>query len=992
MSNLNNFIMKQKQTLKTIMALICTLFMTFSLHAQWETVSTNGIEDICDVRLVYSDGTNIYAYINGAELYRSTNNGVDWAPFSTGLPASVAITAMTTDGVNLYAAANRNGVYKTPIGVNDWAVLTGGTALPTGNDYKALQLKQDTLFLGVNGAQGVYYTETSTTSWVSLGGIGNKSVLSLAVDTIAGVGSVLVAATNSDNGFFVRTGYNTYVRKDIDLVIDSKPRGNIVLANQGNVIVGTPGNRGNIWFGQTADFDTYLWTMVADGLPSATTINDINLVGTILYLATNRGVWKSSDITTPPISWTQTSNGLQSLRATVYNIASIGTTVYAAQGVGGFKTTDGGANWTKTLNIQLTSNPIRGIRENNGKLYAMTGDGIYESASGNGNDWIKFGTGLNGSVNRYSLVFGTLGTFAASSDGVLYKLNGTAWEPMIIDVPGNLADVPASAGINEIEEVTNGANTYLFGSAWSSAGVYRYDGSNWTIYMDTAVIQNTPGLLFNSADTSQRVIGRMFTYHQASNKLFCFHKNRIQVSSDMGLTWTWRLGNYALNTGTSNIRGATIFSYEGIDYLYIASDITSGGLWSFARTIVNPDPNDSVALVWERMLSTSGENREIATYGNLMFVRGTTADLTTNSGLYITKDGGITRNLFQTNLTVLNVNEIETLGDYLYAVATDKKIYKYDLKTAPVVNSATNTDITVNSALLTVNSTRPGQAHYVILPKTATAPSKTQIMAGLDANNDPVVLKGSFNLMHNVDTNTTITGLADSVNYTCYIVAEDEVTNTSGISTIDFTTLYINPAWNTGAPAISDITHFSATLTSNSTKTGTAYFVVLPQADAAPSIAQVIAGQDGSGAAATVKGNFAVTANADATGSITGLTENTAYTSYVVVQSEYNKTTPLADVDFTTLVDEIKAVTADLGLTVFPNPAKDEITVGINNNYAGKVTIAIIDAAGKKISVIQTAKSAGALQQTINIENLQPGAYFVEIKAGGKEVVKIMKK
>src|SRR5206468_3438869 len=66
---------------------------------------------------------------------------------------------------------------------------------------------------------------------------------------------------------------------------------------------------------------------------------------------------------------------------------------------------------------------------------------------------------------------------------------------------------------------------------------------------------------------------------------------------------------------------------------------------------------------------------------------------------------------------------------------------------------------------------------------------------------------------------------------------------------------------------------------------GTTYYVVIPATGAAPTTsAQIKAGQDGNGAAAFKAGSITMTANTDATATITGLNIATAYNLYVVSQ------------------------------------------------------------------------------------------------------------
>jgi MYXO-CTERM domain-containing protein len=82
---------------------------------------------------------------------------------------------------------------------------------------------------------------------------------------------------------------------------------------------------------------------------------------------------------------------------------------------------------------------------------------------------------------------------------------------------------------------------------------------------------------------------------------------------------------------------------------------------------------------------------------------------------------------------------------------------------------------------------------------------------------------------------------------------------------------------------MSALTASGGTLTVQLSNPDTAYWVVLAAGATAPTAAQIIAGHDGSNAAAAASGNFVVaTAGTDTTASITGLAPGTDYTVYVV--------------------------------------------------------------------------------------------------------------
>ena len=88
-------------------------------------------------------------------------------------------------------------------------------------------------------------------------------------------------------------------------------------------------------------------------------------------------------------------------------------------------------------------------------------------------------------------------------------------------------------------------------------------------------------------------------------------------------------------------------------------------------------------------------------------------------------------------------------------------------------------------------------------------------------------------------------------------------------------------------PATSSVTATSLSLNASLNEAGKIYYVVVADGATAPSIAQIKAGQDSSGASALKSGNSDVTTTPfTGTYNITGLTANTAYDIYVVGQDD----------------------------------------------------------------------------------------------------------
>jgi hypothetical protein len=207
---------------------------------------------------------------------------------------------------------------------------------------------------------------------------------------------------------------------------------------------------------------------------------------------------------------------------------------------------------------------------------------------------------------------------------------------------------------------------------------------------------------------------------------------------------------------------------------------------------------------------------------------------------------------------------------------------------APTLTAQPPSSLTavLNSVGLTSTTDIASVGYYVVLPASASAPNKWQIVAGTDASNRYVSLSGSFKMSGGTAATQTISGLSFSTDYKIYFVAAN-ASQTSKMT--DVVTSSVNTGAEPKAPVISGT--FPITLTPNSNATsfsvttdvsGTGYWVVLPDKADPPSAAQIIAGIDSVGTAVSISGNAAFTGGTSKTYSITGLAYQNAYKLYFV--------------------------------------------------------------------------------------------------------------
>jgi 1,4-alpha-glucan branching enzyme len=72
----------------------------------------------------------------------------------------------------------------------------------------------------------------------------------------------------------------------------------------------------------------------------------------------------------------------------------------------------------------------------------------------------------------------------------------------------------------------------------------------------------------------------------------------------------------------------------------------------------------------------------------------------------------------------------------------------------------------------------------------------------------------------------------------------------------------------------------------------------------------------------------------------------------------------------------------NLQFMVYPNPAANQITIGFENQKAGKVTIELLDLSGKLVATLEQTQMAQGKQQVVTaLSNFESGAYLIKINA-----------
>lgn len=122
-------------------------------------------------------------------------------------------------------------------------------------------------------------------------------------------------------------------------------------------------------------------------------------------------------------------------------------------------------------------------------------------------------------------------------------------------------------------------------------------------------------------------------------------------------------------------------------------------------------------------------------------------------------------------------------------------------------------------------------------------------------------------------------GVAEEDNTLALVAKDSSQPNTTGPLTGAISLLLFQPPTTTTAPSVSGTTDTTTTFSATINENGTGYYLVQPAADAAPTVAAVLAGT-----------SFAMTANVQATANINGLVASTAYKIYFVAKDTSGNT------------------------------------------------------------------------------------------------------
>lgn len=289
---------------------------------------------------------------------------------------------------------------------------------------------------------------------------------------------------------------------------------------------------------------------------------------------------------------------------------------------------------------------------------------------------------------------------------------------------------------------------------------------------------------------------------------------------------------------------------------------------------------------FEVKLSTTGNN--VSDFTNLIVSTATTATAPATA-----IDYSYLLNGYAGQTVYLAIRNTSAVFNSSFLVVDDISVTD---SSAPNYQNSTPTtsNITTSGFDLTVRLDEVGKVYYVVLLDTnSNVPNATQVKNGQDGTGTTTAVKASgyINVTSaNSDFSKTFNTLISNTGYKIYTVSEDVSANLQTLVTAtSVTTANVadtTPPIFNSSPSTSAITSSGFTVTVNSNEAGKAYYVVLPGASSTPTASNIKTEQTTSGTISGVitKGIINLSANTDINQAISGLSANTAYKIYVVLE------------------------------------------------------------------------------------------------------------
>ncbi|MBA3663354.1 MAG: T9SS type A sorting domain-containing protein [Bacteroidetes bacterium] len=1005
---------------------------------------TNAVSNYFLIRkmLINPSNTQIIIIASNAGIYRTTNGGTNWTQINTinaydleykpGDPNTVYATSNTAfylsvNGGTSFAlisngipttGANRLSVAVTTADPNYVYVLRSNTSSAFGGLYRSvgsgtaftsMSTTPDILAnscAGTTGSGQGWYDLAIASSplnkdevvvggvniWRSIDGGGTWGVIGCWNSTVANppyvhadihdleYTSTGTLYTTNDGGTYMYTG-TAWTDKTGARNISQIYRIGCSALSVNKWITGHQDNGSNIYNGTT-----YNASYPGDGMDCfIDRTNDNNM-----FAATPNGGYVRS--TNGGTSWGAANAGLS---GNTYWVSpwkqdpTVATTIYGSR-TNLWKSTNLGVSWTMLGVIPGTS--TQGVVEfaiapsNNQVIYAIHGTtGVYKTTDG-GATWTAFNTGLpTASAQAEFLTIDPTDpnnawvVFSGYSAGnkVFMTINGgTSWT----NVSFNLPNLPANCIVYE-----PGTNDRVY--VGMDVGVYYKDNSTstWTLY--NTGLPNTPihdleispaaptklraatyGRGVYEVDVVPSALPPSSAFTSAGAACTGVPKVFTDISTNGPTAWSWSVtpsAGVVINTASSQNPTITISTAGTYTVSMMASNSFGPGNVSSQTLVVTATPTITVTAAIQTICS------------------GSTATITAS---------GATTYSWNTGATTANIS-VSPAATTMYTAIGYNGSCISAAKVATVNVNATPTVVVNNASVCNGNSatvTASGAATYswntgattsaiIVNPASTTIYTVTGTNAGCSNIKTATVTVNATPTITVVGTQTICSGSAANI-------------TASGAATY---------SWNTGAttnaisvaPVITTIysaTGFNGSCTSAITN-ATITVNQLPSIGISANNTIVCQGQ-----AISLTGSGALTYTwnpGNITGSVASFTPAASQvyscTGTDANGCDGNNSVSISVSPCTGMMNGAE----EIGFNVYPNPAKDLLTVAVVSSKQFECSIELVDATGKIVFKQKTKFNANSSELKISMNTFANGIYYMKIttKEGNVQTLKVVK-
>ncbi|MDP3567321.1 T9SS type A sorting domain-containing protein [Sediminibacterium sp.] len=924
------------------------------------TQVTTGIATAGSNRMAIAVTTNVsglnYVYVVASSsassgllgVYRSTDSGVSFSSMAT-TPDLLANSCAGTGGggqgwYDLAIAASPLNANEVVVGgVNHWRSLNGGSTWTnigcwnsTGAnppyvhaDVHELEYNSTGVLYSTNDG-GIYrYTGSAWTDITS-----TMNIAQIYRIGLSGTTPNYWITGHQDNGSNIYNGttYNaSYPGDGLDCFVD-RTNNNILFTETpyGGLVRST--NGGASWAGITA-----------------------GLAGSVNWLCP----WKQDPLT---------STTIYCGRSTIWKSLNQGTT------------------WATTAALPVTAGAVTEFAvapSNNLVMYVLKNSGVFKTVNG-GTSWTNVTTGIpvGTAAPTYVTIDGTdpntawvtLSGYSAANKVFMTTNGGTSWT----NVTSNLPNLPANCSVYQ-----TGTNGRVY--VGMDVGVYYKDiaSPNWTLYnlglpntnisdleispaSPTKLRAATYGRGVYEVDVIPTALPPVSGFSYAGTVCSGVPTTFNDASTNSPTIWNWSVipaTGVTINTAASQNPIITFANAGTYSVSLQANNGFGPGNVSTQTVIVTATP--TVALTGSVQTICSGNSANLTASGATTYswnTGATTANINpspmTTTNYTVTGYNGTCSSFKTATITVsasptVNVtNASICTGSSATVTASGATTYSWN-------TGATSAAISVTPAITTIY-TVTGTTGICTNIKTTT----------VTVNSTPTVVVNSATICSGYAANLTASG---ATTYSWSTGATSSVINPSPIVTTVYT-----------------VTGTNGVCASN--KTTTVSVIPSPTVNASSNNSVICVGQQ------VILSATGANTYTWQPGSVSGATVSdtpAATQTYTVSGSGANGcvgvNTVMVTVSLCTGIAQLNGNA--IKYSVYPNPAKDEVTLNINSFKLIEIGIELIDASGKLIvkQVVKFDKTRS--DQKINISSVSSGVYFIKLisNEGDTQTIKLIK-